>query len=166
MKISDELCPSGVCTGTDVLYHWNQQWDRVHPQQLCRWYQVVWCSWQDWEIGWDAIQRDLDRIRQWVQVNLLRFGKATCKVWHLGQGNPHYQYKLGDKRIEHNPAEKDLEVLVDGKLDISQQCALIAQKANYVLGCIKRSVARSMREVILPLCSALVRCHLKYSIQM
>ena len=68
--------------------------------------------------------------------------------------------------MEHSPAEKDLGGLVDGKLDVSQQCALTAQKANQILGCIKRSTASSVREVILPLCSALVRPHLQYCIQM
>ena len=55
---------------------------------------------------------------------------------------------------------------MDEKLDISRQCVLEAQKANRILGCIKRSVASRSREVILTLCSALVRPHLESCIQL
>ncbi|PKU48384.1 hypothetical protein llap_1292 [Limosa lapponica baueri] len=114
----------------------------------------------------DTIQRDLDRLERWACANLMKFKKAKCKVLHVGQGNPKHKYSLGREWIESSPEEKDLGVLVDEKFNMSRQCVLTAQKAICILGCIIRSVASRSREVILPLCSALMRPHLEYCVQL
>jgi len=68
--------------------------------------------------------------------------------------------------MEGSPEEKDLGVLIDKTLNMTHQCVITAQKANHILGCIKRSVASRSREVILLLYSALVRPHLEACIQL
>ena len=94
----------------------------------------------------------------------MRLNEAKCRVL-LGRGGPRYLDKLGEEALESSRVERDLGVLVDEKLDVSQQCALRARKADCVLGCIRKGVASRERDVIVPLYSALVRPHLEYCVQ-
>ncbi|RMC12665.1 hypothetical protein DUI87_10189 [Hirundo rustica rustica] len=41
--------------------------------------------------GWDAIQRDPDKLKKWLHGNLMRFKKTECMLQHLDQGNRNSQ---------------------------------------------------------------------------
>jgi len=58
-----------------------------------------------------------------------------------GGNNPMHQYRLGADLLESSSVERDLGVLVDDRVTMSQQRALAAKNANGILGCMRRSVA-------------------------
>lgn len=50
-------------------------------------------------------------------------------------------YRLGDEKLESSPTERDVGVLVNGELNMSQQCVLEAKRANLFLECIRYNIA-------------------------
>ena len=46
-------------------------------------------------------------------MNLTRFNKAQCKVWHLICGNLNYVYRMREELTESSTVRKDVEVLMD-----------------------------------------------------
>ena len=99
---------------------------------------------------------DLDESKHYLTLESKAFWKRPCKkedtrVLSLGNSDSHQEnpsmiprglqdYRLGDEGVGSSPAEKDLGLLVDEKLDVTRQCALGAPKPSHTPGCIPSSV--------------------------
>ena len=66
--------------------------------------------------------------------------------------------------LSKTTSEKDLGIVVDHKLNVSQQCDVATKKATAILDFINRSIVSKSCKMLVPY-SALVRPHLEYCVQ-
>ena len=115
--------------------------------------------------GRNRLQSDLDRLQGWADENRMGFITDKCKALHLERKNQQHTYRLGNSLLGSAEAEKDLGVIIDGEMNMGQQCGEAVRKASCTLSCIHRCISSRSKEVILPIYAALVRLQVAYCVQ-
>ena len=92
----------------------------------------------------------------------MEFNASKYKVLHIGSGNRLFQYELNGHVLASSKEEKDLGVIVTDNLKSSSNCQAAYNKANRVLGMIKRTITYKSPDILLPLYKSLVRPLVEY----
>jgi hypothetical protein len=112
------------------------------------------------------LQKDLNKLQEWSELWQLLFNVEKCKVLHMGNANPNYPYTMTVNGVVQElkvcTEEKDLGVTFDPKLTFDQHIKNVINKANSMLGIIKRTFTFLSKDMFLKLYKALVRPHLEY----
>ena len=113
------------------------------------------------------LQEDLDESSEWSGIWDLGFNAKKCKSLHIGRNNPWHRYYMHESGeqipIEQVGSEKDLGVTFESTLKFDKHILNCVNKANRMLGLIKRSFSFMDKEMFLPLYKALIRPHLEYA---
>ena len=110
----------------------------------------------------ENLQKDLVSLQKWTQDWQMQFNIDKCKVMHIGRHNPEFEYTMMDKQLEIVNEEKDLGVLICDDLKPSAHCIYSYNKANRMLGLVKRTFSTKDPSILLRLYKSIVRPHLEY----
>lgn len=95
----------------------------------------------------------------------MSFNMSKCKVMHIGQRNPGYEYTMGDTLLSTTKEERDIGVTMSSNLRPGAQCSKVARTASAVLGQISRAFHYRDRYTFMNLYKQYVRPHLEFAIQ-
>ena len=113
-----------------------------------------------------VLQEDVYRLQEWSAKWELHFNVSKCKVLHAGKKNPNFNYVMKTERgiseMDVCEEEKDLGVIFDGGLRFDSHIQSSINKANKIIGIIRRSFSFLNKDSFLRLYKALVRPHLEY----
>ena len=112
------------------------------------------------------LQNDIYKLQDWSDVWNLYFNVSKCGVLHIGKTNQEQPYYMRQndnlQRINTLTEEKDLGVTFDKMLSFDLHIGKIVNKANQMLGIIKRSFTYLDKDIFLKLYKSFVRPHLEY----
>jgi hypothetical protein len=114
------------------------------------------------------LQTDIDKATHWAETWKMQFNNKKCKVMHIGKKNPTYQYTMQNSIsertiLEETSAERDLGIILSKDLKWKHQVQKAANKANSMLGVLKRTFSHWTPETVKILYTTFVRPHLEYA---
>ena len=87
------------------------------------------------------LQDDLNKLTEFSAKWQLPFNIGKCKSLHIRKNNQHHIYEMNGHKLNQVQEEKDLGVLIDDELKFHKQISAVIEKANMVLGIVKKSFA-------------------------
>ncbi len=113
------------------------------------------------------LQSDIDKFDEWSRWWHLNFNSDKCKVLTIGNRSLHalgrFKYRLGGSEIYVTNSERDLGVIMDEDLKFDSHVTDKANRANRILGLIRRTFIHLDAYNFVLLYKALVRPHLEFS---
>ena len=113
-----------------------------------------------------VLQEDIDALNRWSDMWLLKFNTDKCHVLTLGkfENITHtHRYSLYGDELDHVFEEKDLGVIIDMELTFGEHIATKVNKANGIMGLIRRTFSFLDGESFKMLYTSFVRPHLEYA---
>ena len=112
------------------------------------------------------LQNNINALLEWSDRWLLRFNSNKCKILHIGDNNPKYDYVMNENGelvdLKSTDCEKDLGIYVDYKLKFDQHINATIRKAKNIAFLIIRNIHFKSPRIMVPLFKALVRPILEY----
>ena len=114
------------------------------------------------------LQTDISTLQSWSRLWLLEFHDDKCKHMHIGThttGPHYYTMQNGNNKVvlETLVCERDLGVHVDYQLKFDKHIQKIVNKANAMVGLIRRTYKFLDHQNFVLLYKALVRSHMDYA---
>jgi len=108
------------------------------------------------------LQLDLDELCKWAKDWQMKFNVSKCKVMHTGSSNSNSTYFMNGQQLSEVTEHKDLGIMISSTLKVADHCQYACNKANKMLGLLKRTIKHKNYTVMVQLYKSLVRPHLEY----
>ena len=117
----------------------------------------------------DTLQQDINNLQEWSNKWQLKFHPDKCNIMTIGKNRdtPQRKYEMQHEGVTHQLKHvletKDLGITIDTQLSFQNHIQDKVNKANRVMGMIRRSFSHLNKEIFKQLYKSQVRPHLEYA---